>query len=202
MKVILPFLLFFPFFSNAQLLQKIEKEKHTGYYWDLDGNKNAGTFEMYHSKPTGIGTFLKYYNNYSTDKKPLKLTKKNIESFVLGVDSFALIRNFLVTPTIKYLYDFAQVVEIGKINLYLHKRKSQQSGQGGSGTHFSIYYKESIIQDSGTNPNKCIRGKKTVAKFLLPLIKNNNQLFSRVTSLTKDEVLEQLPEIIKKYNSN
>ena len=139
MKIILSLLLSFPILCHAQLLEKKEVPRFEGYYWDLEGTKHNGSIEIKYTKPAGIGTKIKFFVE---DNKVEKLDKRDMSSFVIGPDSFALVTNFLVTPLIKYKSDFAKVLDTGAIHLYLHKRTAQQSGSktmgaGGGTTYYS-----------------------------------------------------------------
>lgn len=98
----------------------------SGHYYTKEGNKieglikfNRATFSAFGSKPSSI----KF--KASSDAKTVKLTADDITSFVIGADSFAIIRNFKINSISgDYVQDFAQVVETGPINLFIHKSSS------------------------------------------------------------------------------
>src|SRR5690606_16548043 len=95
-----------------------------GHFWDKEGVKHEGEFILKYSGILGAGTSLKFYQN---GKRQGRLTVDDMNSFVLGRDSFALIENFQVAMIGGYPLDFAKVVKVGKINLYLHRRKVTHS---------------------------------------------------------------------------
>jgi hypothetical protein len=97
-----------------------------GYYYNNDGIKIEGlikfsraTFSVFGSKPSSI----KFKNN--SESKTIKLTAENISSFVMDKDSFAVVHNIKINSIAgEYTKDFAQVIETGVINLFLHKSAS------------------------------------------------------------------------------
>ncbi len=203
MKELISLLLFFPFLVHAQLLEKKETPKVEGHYWDLNGNKQIGLFEIDHTKSAGVGTKIKFYADGSD--KPEKLNKKHMTSFVMGSDSFALIHNFRVTPIIKYISDFAEVVDTGAIHLYLHKRKAQQSGStgmnSGFGTaYYSIYLEDYIIRKNNSQEYICISSKKTLEDVFLPMIEDYTELHKSVSLMKPKDAIEQLPALVREYN--
>lgn len=203
MRLIIVLLFIFPNMSWAQLLEKKETPKVEGHYWDLNGNKQTGLFEIDHTKSAGIGTKIKFYTEGSD--KPEKLNKKHMTSFVMGSDSFALIHNFRVTPIIKYISDFAEVVDTGAIHLYLHKRKAQQSGStgmnSGYGTaYYSVYLEDYIIRKNNSQEYICITSKKTLEDVFLRMIEDYTELHELVSLMKPKDAIEQLPAFVRKYN--
>lgn len=98
----------------------------SGHYYTKEGKKieglikyNRATFSAFGSKASSI----KY--KASSDDKPIKLTAEDITSFVIGADSFAIIKNFKINSVNgEYEQDFAQVIERGPINLFMHRSAS------------------------------------------------------------------------------
>jgi hypothetical protein len=97
-----------------------------GYYYAKDGQKveglikfNRGSFSVFGSRPSSI----KFKSN--SGSKSVKLTPDDILSFVVESDSFTTIYNFKINSISgEYTQDFAQVIEVGKISLYLHRSSS------------------------------------------------------------------------------
>src|SRR5688572_7377908 len=101
-----------------------------GHYYTNDGKKIEGvikfgraTFSAFGSKPSNI----KF--KADANSKAIKLTAEDISAFVIGKDSFAIVQNIKINSIAgEYTRDFAQVVEVGHINLFVHK-SSSSNGQ-------------------------------------------------------------------------
>src|SRR5688572_3900549 len=97
-----------------------------GHYYTNDGKRIEGlikfgraTFSAFGSKPSNI----KFKANAGSS--PVKLTAEDISAFVIGKDSFAIVQNIKINSIHgEYKRDFAQVIEIGSINLFVHKSSS------------------------------------------------------------------------------
>jgi len=77
------------------------------------------TFSAFGSKPGNI----KFKAN--SNSAPIKLTAEDISAFVIGTDSFAIVQNIKINSINgEYARDFAQVVETGHLNLFVHKSSS------------------------------------------------------------------------------
>ena len=106
-----------------------------GYYFDKNNNKVAGLLKIVEdgifSFKYAIGDGSRIVFKENEDAKAKTFSVNDITSFVIGEDSFAIVKNFPV-PTMEYTQDFAKVVEIGRINLYMHSRlfhRGMQSSQ-------------------------------------------------------------------------
>jgi hypothetical protein len=121
-----------------------------GHYWDFQGNKHVGNIQVYCSTQMGVGTTIKFLEG---GKKKQKLTKEQVKSFVMGKDSFALIQNFSPSNLAYYGADFAKVVKVGAINLYLHTRIVTQStgsyGAGIGGVSANILTETYVVKKTG-----------------------------------------------------
>jgi hypothetical protein len=159
--------------------------------------KHSGLIEIRHTKATGIGTKIKFYKE--EEEKGENLSKKDMASFVIGSDSFALVNDFMATPLVKYKTDFAKVLDTGAINLYVHIRKARQSGNSGA-AYYAIYLEEYLIRKNASNDYFCIRGKKTLRDIFLPMIENCPELHNSVSSMKPKDAIEQLPALVKEYN--
>jgi hypothetical protein len=97
-----------------------------GYYYTKEGKRidglikfNRATFSAFGSKPSNI----KFKTN--SEAKPVKFTADDIQAFVIGTDSFAIIRNFKINSISgDYVRDFAQVMVTGRLKLFVHKSAS------------------------------------------------------------------------------
>ncbi|MBC8112718.1 MAG: hypothetical protein H7Y04_16840, partial [Verrucomicrobia bacterium] len=104
-----------------------------GYYYTYEGQKIEGLIKhnfqaRMSSKPDNSISFKK-----NESSKKILLTTKEIKSFVINKDSFALIKDFEINSVAYYKEDFAKVVKIGSITLYAHY------STGGSGmTYFEL----------------------------------------------------------------
>ena len=201
MKIVLSLLLCFPLLCHAQVFEKKEVPRFEGYYWDLKGKKHTGLIEVNYTRPSRIGTKIKFYVG---DNKVERLNKKDMSSFIIAPDSFALVTNFLVTPLIKYNSDFAKVLDTGAIHLYLHKRRAQQTGGGPTGssgrTHYAIFLEEYLIREKGSSYYSCIRSKKTLQDIFLPIIADYSELYKSVITMKPKDAIELLPKFVKEYN--
>ena len=97
-----------------------------GHYYTNDGKRVEGlikfgraTFSAFGSKPSNI----KFKANSSSST--VKLTAEDISAFVIEKDSFAIVQNIKINSIHgEYARDFAQVIEVGRINLFVHKSSS------------------------------------------------------------------------------
>ena len=98
--------------SHAQAYQP-------GYYYTKGDRKVEGEIQhIYHMR------FGKGPQNYilfkGGDKGKEKLTTSDISAFVIGKDSFAILKSFSVNNIVTLDEDFVRVVKTGKINMYMH----------------------------------------------------------------------------------
>lgn len=98
----------------------------SGHYYTKDGQKVEGlikfvraSFSVFGSRPSSI--------KFKSDSrsKSTSFTPDDILSFVVEKDSFTIIQDFKINSISgEYAKDFVQVIEVGQINLYLHKSAS------------------------------------------------------------------------------
>jgi hypothetical protein len=157
-----------------------------GHYYTKDGTKREGLLRFQYDGKTD-----KSDGDCSLDYKAFdKAGKENFTTddvccFVIGMDSFATVKNMVWSPMVTYAEDFAQVVETGKMNLYVHWNKSQQ----------------------GTYTNWVIGKDKKVEKLtrdqfndLMPAyLADYPELLKQVQS--RDLRFDDIQEIVKKYNA-
>jgi hypothetical protein len=95
-----------------------------GYYFTKEGVKVKGLLKFQYDKgglltDKSDGDCTVFFKLTKTAKRQ-KFTAKDICCFVIAKDSFAVIKNFELNPITRYPLDFAKVLEVGKINLYLY----------------------------------------------------------------------------------
>lgn len=166
-----------------------------GYYIDNDSNKLAGlikfnraSLSVFGSTPTSI--------RIKRDNENKKIKIKDMKGFVIEKDSFALISNFKMNSIGgEFKNDFAKVIEIGKINLYMHYCSSYD---GQSFHSFDTY----VLSKSGSGEYFAVYDSVEHKKYLLNLIKENAELTERLNNMSKKEWIGEIQNIIKEYNSN
>lgn len=85
-----------------------------GYYFDANNHKHTGLL-----KPNGVYSSLEFKTDES--QKPLKLTIQDATAFVIGKDSFAVVRDYEVPygfSSTTIAGSFAKVVKTGEVTLY------------------------------------------------------------------------------------
>ena len=92
-----------------------------GYYYDNNNIKVTGLIkfrqraELFPDKSDGVCDILFKEN---ADAKRIKFTTRDINSFVVGSDSFIVLKNFPIDQYVHFRQDFVEVIITGKINLY------------------------------------------------------------------------------------
>ena len=106
----------------SQLFKRSLDNFEPGYYYDSSGNKVQGLLKFkygggWSSKKNGDCVLI-----FKKDKGDNKqtFTPLDINSFVIGLDSFGIVRNFSLTAFANYPLDFTKVEAAGKINLYTY----------------------------------------------------------------------------------
>ncbi|MFT5666198.1 MAG: hypothetical protein ACI9DK_000376 [Vicingaceae bacterium] len=187
--------------SYGQQFQRFGQTPLEGYYWDFQGNKHEGKLQVYCTTQMGAGTTIKFLE---TGNKKQKLTKKQVKSFVMGSDSFALIQNFSPSKLAYYSADFAKVVKVGAINLYLHKRRvTQSTGYYGTGmgTGFANILTETyVVRKNGRYSYIAIFNKKSFTDSFLPLIADFPVLHAKASAMKPRKRLSSLWSLIREYN--
>ena len=178
-------------FSQGMIsLEKFEP----GHYYDSAGNKVTGLLKFkyggsaFSSKKDGDCELL-----FRAEKgeKRQKFNTREIRSFVIGNDSFAIVKNFDLNAFVYYPQDFAKVIESGKINLYLYYATVNSGGQFPR-TSTVTYY---LVEKDG----KVVTIKKGILKETL-----NAFFYSDYPDLAdkygKKIRISDLPLLTKMYN--
>lgn len=148
---------------------KVAGQFKEGYYYKKDGTKISGFIkfnfggDIFSDKSDGHCSA-----SFKSNKKgkKVKLTTNDICCFVIGKDSFAIIKNFRLNAFVYYPQDFAKVLESGKINLYLYYSIVQTGGQyGGVSTGGVSTVTDWVIEKDG----KADKLTKKKFKQLMPL---------------------------------
>ena len=168
-----------------------------GHYHTKDGIKVEGLLRMeygdhaFRSKENG-DCFISFKDK--KEEKRVKLTTADICCFVIEKDSFAVIKNFTLNFLVHYPRDFAQVLQDGRIKLYLYYSVVSNSGSGG--LMYSRTVKEWVIEKNG----QVEKLTKKVFKNLMPqLLEDYPELKEKVAS--KELRFRDTPEVVEAYNS-
>ena len=187
--------------SYSQQFQRFGQTPLDGHYWDFQGNKHVGKLQVYCTTQMRAGSTIKFSED---GKKKQKLTKNQVKSFLIGQDSFALIQNFSPSKLAYYSTDFAKVIKVGAINLYVHTRRVTQStgyyGVGMGVSSANILTENYVVRKSGNSSYIAIFNKKSFTKYFLPLIADFPLLHSKATTMKPREGLSSLWLLINEYN--
>jgi hypothetical protein len=101
------------------------KSYKPGRYYTSKGKKWEGLLKLKYDQITDNSDGA-YELLFKEEKKGMKYTFKTTEicCFVIEKDSFAVVRNFTLDNQRYFPREFAQVIEVGKINLYQYVSKS------------------------------------------------------------------------------
>lgn len=183
-------LLLFVFLASVTRLMAQFKE---GYYYTKEGKKIEGLLRfnyggsLFTDKSDGDCS-LSFKENKSAKKK--KFTTNDICCFVIEKDSFAIIKNFRLSAVVYYPQDFAQVIESGKIKLYMYFSVIKE--QYGTSTITQWVIEKDGKVDKLTN-------KKF--KELMPIYLSD---YPELAEKIKNKTLqyEDSPKIINDYNAH
>lgn len=176
-------------------LASAQTEFADGYYFDSNGQKKSCTlklnragFSAFNETPTSI-TII------NEEGKKEKKTLDEIKGFVIQKDSFSIIKKFKINWVRgEYERDFAQVIENGKINLYKHFSTSYD-GQ----TRY--WYERYVLNINGTDEYFGIYDRVEHKPYLINILTANETLKSELLNLDKKEWIEEIPRIIREYNT-
>ena len=182
--------------SQESNFKIVGEEKKPGYYWDKKGIKHQGNLELQFSTVYGKGTTVRFYQN---GKKQARLGNKEMESFIYGKDSFALVHNIQLNDETIYDTDFAQVLETGTINLYQHWHKKLRY-YGASGPP-KIILETIYLVKLKANDFIVIQHRGNFEASFLPLIEGDEKLTKYVLGMSKTDWIDNLPSFVLEYNS-
>jgi hypothetical protein len=101
-----------------------------GYYYTTEGEKISGLIKWKcsgYSRETGANYIL--FRPVAGEKK-VRLTTKQVNAFVVGQDSFGIIKSVARSGMTQYDKDFARIVVTGYITLYSHCQETKAGGAG------------------------------------------------------------------------
>lgn len=173
-----------PFKSSGQFKE--------GHYYRKDGTKETGFIRF----NFGGDSFSKKSDgdcsiSFKTDSKgkEIELTTNDICCFVIEKDSFAIIKKFRLNSESYYPQDFAEVIEVGKLNLYRYYTTAP--------TEFGVRTATVLVIEKD---GKVDRLSKKKFKKLLPLyLADTPELLKKIESgqLRYDDA----EQIVKMYNA-
>ena len=170
--------------SNAQFKK--------GYYYDKENNKVPGLIKLHY----GATLVNKKSDGYcditfkeTDDGKHTRFTTTDINSFVIGSDSFAIVRDFYMDAYTHFGQDFAEVVETGKINLYRYYTT----------INFTNYTKTMTVWLVEKNGKiNYIDKRRFKNEFANRYLADNPEIITQIK--TKDLKFRDMQEIVKLYN--
>ena len=168
------------------------KSYKEGYYYTKEGKKVEGlikfrraSFGVFNSKESDI-LFKK-----GEDSASVKLTTKDISSFVTGDDSFAIVYNIKINSIQgEYKEDFAKVVITGRMNLFIH--------MSSSGDGKSFYDNDRYVISKDSKIYFGIWNAKKQRKEIAYFFSDDPDIQSKILNKEFDK---KIPELVKEYNS-
>lgn len=101
-----------------------------GYYYTTEGEKISGLIKWECSGwSREIGANYILFKPAEGQKK-VRLTTKEVKAFVVGRDSFSIIKSFARSGMTQYDKDFARIVVAGYMTLYSHCQETKAGGAG------------------------------------------------------------------------
>jgi hypothetical protein len=95
----------------------------SGYYFTKNGDKVAGLLRFDYGRTRLINGSCRLLFKPSKEEKTKRFTAGDICCFVIEKDSFAILEHFEINLMEGRIRDFAQVLEKGKINLFLYRNR-------------------------------------------------------------------------------
>ena len=175
----------------------ISQGRRTGYYYNSDQEKIEGEIKLKGNYLGGGSKLVMYLPNGQKQK----LSPEEIKSFVMGTDSFAVVKGFSAGGASYFDADYALVLDTGKINLYEHESKvirSRNDFMGGTNASFE-QRTVLVINERGSKRYYGMYNRSQVEKYLLPLIKDA-ELRSKIEALKNRELHYELSFLIRQYN--
>ncbi|PRD48507.1 hypothetical protein [Sphingobacterium haloxyli] len=177
--------------------QELFKKYTPGHYYTIDGEKITGLLKFnytptpYQPKPYGTSSITFKENKKA---KKVKLTTKEIVSFVIGQDTFTTAKDlhFHHVFNFKVTQDFVQVISSGKINLY-HYYASVGTGSPNESAKatYPFLFKENMPVHVRYKERK---------EIILKLIADFPQLYEELKNSENKSI--DLKDVIDRYNQN
>lgn len=197
--IIIISLLFIQFESTAQNYLGDFSHKEEDHYWTRSGEKIFGQFGVkYKNAVTKNATIEVYLKDDSGNFIEID----EIESLVIGADSFIVAQDFVLNGVTIYDKDLVKVIKVGKINLYEHCREVVDI------LSFNLilpntYYKYSyVIQKYGDSVFYRITSKNQFKKYFLSMVENDEKLVTKILATKKKWWLIDIPDFVEEYNNN
>ncbi|MBD80439.1 MAG: hypothetical protein CL840_16100 [Crocinitomicaceae bacterium] len=170
-----------------------------GHYYTYDGSRVDGLLRHKPAIFSATGSWASYLQFKKTmDSSPEKLTTTEASSFVMGEDSFGIVKNIKINQVQgKYEIDFAQVSIVGPMSLYFHKSSSSD------GVNY-FYHSKWILSNDGENFLCIYKGIKKQRNDLAELFSATPRLKTRILNKELDKDYKTgfkgLLRFINKYN--
>lgn len=165
-----------------------------GYYYDKENNKVTGFIKLHYGTTVTNGKdggYCEISFKPTEDSKSILLNTIDMNSFVIGTDSFALIKDFYVDDNTHFKQDFAEVIEAGKLNLYKYN----------STVNFTNYTKTIPIWLIGSEGKiDYVDRKFFKSQFADIYVSDYPELVDRINK--KDLKYGDLKEIVHLYNEH
>ena len=179
----------------AVALEMSAQSYQPSYFYTLDYKQVKGKIKFttiqsgYLTSTGSVPGRIKF--KAENDTKVFKITADEIRGFVVGLDSFVVLKNIPVSPKDHFKRDFVKVEEMGTLNLYSH---CSQVAAGRFGTRTKKVY---FLLKNGTKKMIPFYNRYQQKKFL-NLISEDPELAAEVKNDWR--WMEKIPLLIKKYN--
>jgi hypothetical protein len=180
-------LMFVPYFVSPSLAQ-------SSYYYSNQGQKLEGNIVFHLSWLGAKGSIKPGHITFSEvgKQKSVKLNIEDISAFVIDSDSFTVVQNLkLGENQAKEVEDVVQVVEKGKMNLYLHRSRQGSESK-------PAFIQKYILSLSGRKTSLCIYDFEKQQKDIASLFESNPRLKELI--LSGKVSTETIPNLVKAFN--
>jgi hypothetical protein len=179
--------MFAPYFVSPSLAQ-------SSYYYSKQGQKLEGNIVFHPSLLGAKGSIKPGHITFSElgKQKCIKLNLEDISAFVIDSDSFTVVENLKLGENgHKEVEDLVQVVEKGKMNLYLH---SSRQGSESKPDFIQKY----ILSLSGRKTSLCIYDFEKQQKEIASLFESNPRLKELI--LSGKVSTQTIANVVKAFN--
>lgn len=168
----------------------------SAYYYGKKGEKMIGEIDFHHPKLQANGSLKPAYLTFRAfnQSKREKLSLEDLSAFVMGIDSFTVINHLKVQQNQTQAgADLVQVLEKGKMNLYLH-----ESSQGKANK--KVYKETYILSLAGSKTYLCLYELSKQVNQLASLFEANPR-FQKLILAHKLKV-QDIPQLVRAYNAS